>query len=162
MTDSLDMPELLKQRGFDWAIKIYSPSKEAGHFYAEKLSATKAFMSGRGIGENAPTLSDLYQLEKSNPYKLDAFIEALVTLKSAEMITASWRMIQGMHLASMDLKFESAKLFLLQLSLIAPSGEHEAYSTDDIDDMNFIRHLMKSKSGDRPIINGFFALRRPR
>lgn len=162
MNDSLEMTDLLHARGFDWAIKIYSPPNEAGDHYVGKLSAMKTFMNDRGIGESAPAISGLRQLGASNPFKLDAFLEALVSLKSAEMITAAWRMIQGMQLASMDLKFESAKAFLLQVSLSSPNGEHEAYSTEDIDDMNFVRHLMKSKSGDRPIINGFFALRRPK
>lgn len=162
MTDSVQIINLLQARGFDWAIQVYSPSNEAGVHYAQKLLALTKLMMERGIGKSAPVISSLQDLGTSNPLKLDAFLEALVSLKSPEMLTAAWRMIQGMQLDSLDLKFESAKAFSLKVSLESPYGEPETYSTDDIDDMNFVRHLMKSKSGDRPIINGFFALRRPK
>lgn len=78
------------------------------------------------------------------------------------MIAAAWRIIQGMQVEKIEMQFERGKSFALRISLLSPYGETENYSTSDIDDMNFLRHLMKSKSDNRPIINGFFALRRPR
>jgi len=60
-----------------------------------------------------------------------------------------------------QLKFEYARTFSMEISLKSPFDQTETYSTVDTD-MNFVRHLMKSKSGDRPIINGFVALRRPK
>ncbi len=161
MTDSADVADLLQKRGFEWAIRVFSPSSEAGSHYAGKLTALKEFMATRGMGESAPSISGLHALGTSNPYKLDAFLEALVSLKSSEMIAAAWRMLQGMQLESLELKFDFAKSFAMQALLKSPYGHPETYFTTDIDDMNFVRHLMKSKSGDRPIINGFFALRRP-
>lgn len=162
MTATMELEKLLKARGFEWAIRAYSPSDKAAAHYAEKFSEIEKFMVDRGIGNSAPAFDDLVSLQDSNPYKLDAFLEALVSLRSSEMIVGAWRMIQGMQLQSLELIFENASSFALKVSLNSPYGETEVYSTNDIDDMNFVRHLMKSKSGDRPIINGFFALRRPK
>jgi len=162
MIDSAEVANLLQTRGFDWAMRFFYPQNEAASHYSERLMLLRDFMISRGIGESAPSLADLHALRTSDPMKLDAFLEALVSLKSSEMIAAAWRMIQGMQLESLELKFNYAKTFSMQISLKSPCDQSETYSTGDIDDMNFVRHLMKSKSGDRPIINGFFALRRPK
>ena len=119
-------------------------------------------MTSRELGESAPSLDALLGLVDSNPFKLDAFLEALVSLENPEIIAAAWRIIQGMQVDSLGMRFEHARSFSMSVSLKSPYGETETYASDDIDDMNFIRHLMKSKSGGRPIINGFVALRRPR
>lgn len=66
-----------------------------------------------------------------------------------------------MQITYLEMKFDHASSFSISVSLTSPYGEMETHKTKDIDDMNFVRHLMKSKVGDRPIINGFFALRRP-
>lgn len=162
MTAATKIEELLLERGFEWAMRIYSPPNEAAAHYADKLSDLAKFLSGKGIGESAPSLDNLIKLKDSNPYKFDAFLEALVTLRSPEMMAAAWRMIQGMQVQALEMAFKNAESFSLTVSLKSPYAETEQYSTADIDDMTFVRHLMKSKSGDRPIINGFFALRRPK
>lgn len=162
MTESKMVENLLTENGFDWAVRAYHPSSDAGTYYLGKLTSLREFMTIRGMGQNAPTLDGLDRLGKSNPYKRDAFLEALVSMRSSEMITAAWRMIQGMQLQSLQLCFENATTFSMEVQLNSPYDEVETYATTDIDDMNFVRHLMKSKSGERPIINGFFALRRPK
>jgi len=76
------------------------------------------------------------------------------------MIAAAWRIIQGMQVEKIEMHFEHGKSFALRISLLSPYGDKESYSTSDIGDMNFLRNLMKSKSDNQLIINGFFALRR--
>ena len=159
MTEQTEINELLQARNFDWAIKAFHPSDQATRHFAEQLDALKLFMEQRRLGECVPTIASLQSLGKTNSYKLDAFLEALVSLRTSEMIAAAWRIIQGMQVEKIEMQFEYGKSFALRISLLSPYGENENYSTNDIDDMNFLRHLIKSKSDNRPIINGFFALR---
>lgn len=161
MTNLEGLIALLNQRRFEWAVQAFSPTEEAGAYYAGKLAALREFMASRNLEGSAPSLSSLLGLVESNPFKLDAFLEALVSLENPEIMAAAWRMLQGLQLDSLEVRFERARSFSMSVSLKSPCGETETYTSDDIDDMNFIRHLMKSKSGGRPIINGFFALRRP-
>lgn len=162
MTLESEVIDLLNARDFDWAIRAYHPSEQAGTYFIEKLDALRSCMNRRGLGEDCPTIELLGQLVQANPFKLDAFLEALVSLRTAEMLAAAWRVIQGMQIESLQMRFRHAESFSLALTLRSPYGETENYSTSDIDDMTFVRHLMKSKSDNRPIINGFFALRRPK
>jgi|GEM_PF-4325428 len=60
MTDSVEVADLLQARGFEWAIRLFSPSSEAGSHYSGKLTALKEFMATRGMGESAPSLADLH------------------------------------------------------------------------------------------------------
>jgi len=159
MTDQTEINELLQARNFDWAIKAFHPSDQAARYFADQLDALKSFMEQRALGECVPTIESLQSLGKTNPYKLDAFLEALVSLRTSEMIAAAWRIIQGMQVEKIEMQFEYGKSFALRIWLLSPYDENEDYSTNDIDDMNFLRHLIKSKSDNRPIINGFFALR---
>ena len=162
MTVQTAIIEMLILRNFDWAIKIFHPSDQAGKYFAEQLDALKLLMEQRSLGECVPTIASLQSLGKTNPYMLDAFLEALVSLRTSEMIAAAWRVIQGMQVEKIEMQFEYGKSFALRISLLSPYGEIEDYSTSDIVDMNFLRHLIKSKSDNRPIINGFFALRQRR
>ena len=162
MTERAEITELLQARSFDWAIKAYSPSDQAASHFAKKLDDLKSFMEQRKLGECVPTIMSLQSLGRTNFYKLDAFLEALVSLRTSEMVVAAWRIIQGMQVDKIEMQFEYGKSFALKVSLLSPYGEYENYSTIDSDDMNFLRHLIKSKSDHRPIINGFFALRRPK
>ena len=92
----------------------------------------------RRLGECVPTIASLQSLGKTNSYKLDAFLEALVSLRTSEMIAAAWRIIQGMQVEKIEMQFEYWKSFALRISLLSPYGENENYSTNDIDDMNFL------------------------
>jgi len=162
MTEQTEINELLQARNFDWAIKAFHPSDQAARHFAEHLDALQLFMKQRTLGECVPTIASLQSLGKTNSYKPDAFLEALVSLRTSELIAAAWRIIQGMQVEQIEMQFEYGKSFALRISLLSPYGENEDYSTSDIDDMNFLRHLIKSNSDNRPIINGFFALRHRR
>ena len=162
MTEQTAIIELLQVRNFNWAIKAFHPSDQVGRYFAEQLDALKLFMEQRSLSDCVPTIASLHRIGKTNPYKLDAFLEALVTLRTSEMIAAAWRIIQGMQVEKIDMQFEYGKSFALRIALLSPDGKIEDYSTSDIVDMNFLRHLIKSKSDNQPIINGFFALRQPK
>lgn len=162
MTESEKITQLMRQREFGWAIQLYSPPSEAGDYYANRMSLLRNFLAERGVGECAPNLDALESLVQFNSFKVDAFLEAMVSLKSVEILAAAWRLIQGMQVQALDLRYQHADSFSMTVTLESPYNETEVYQTSDIDDMNFVRHLMKSKSGNRPIINGFFSLRRPR
>ena len=49
-------------------------------------------MKQRKLGESVPTIAFLQNLGTTNFYKLDAFLEALVSLRTSEMIAAAWPM----------------------------------------------------------------------
>jgi len=82
MTEQTELTELLHARNFDWAIKAFQPSDHAGRHFAEKLESLKSFMNQRELGQSVPTIALLQKPGESNYYKLDAFLEALVSLRT--------------------------------------------------------------------------------
>ena len=119
-------------------------------------------MGERGIGENAPNIELIETIADNSPYKADAFIAALVSIRTSAILCAAWRIIQGVQIDELKVDFKRLNGFCLRLTLPSPSGQPEQYESTDIDDLSFVRHLIKSKSENRPMINGFHALRMSR
>jgi len=159
MNDPQELINLLTEAGFAYAVSAYSTSDKAGGFYVARLESLESFMHSRRLGQNAPTLSLLKKMGGSNVFKRDAFLQALVSIRSPEILAAAWRMIQGMSLQSFQIDFKYEESFSMRILLESPYGEPEEYKSQDIDDLAFGRHLMKGKTEGKPIINGFFATR---
>lgn len=154
-----DLESLFHANGFEWALQMFSPRENAAAYFLERLDKLDTFMGSRNLGNSGPTLEVLHKLTEHSPFKAAAFFEALVAIRSSEILCAAWRVIQGMSIENLSVAYEHLQTFRLVVSLRSPYGEAEVYESHDIDDLAFMRHLSKCKSGGKPLLNGFHALR---
>ncbi len=154
------LEKLLENAGLEWGLRIFSPREEAAAFYLARLDRLQKFMSSRGLGENASSIATIELLSTHSPFRADAILEALISIRSPEIVCAAWRIIQGMTVQSLSVEYVHCDRFKLTIILKSADDEVEIYSSNDIDDLPFVRHLSKCKLGESPLLDGFHALRR--
>src|SRR5206468_3553649 len=98
---------------------------------------------------------------RRNPHKVRAFLQALGSVRSPDMLIMVWRVLQGMGIASVQLDYQSEEAFRLRIRLSSPheSQSLEEYESDDIKDAAVLRHFGTTNgAGGRPVYSGFYAL----
>ncbi|MGO8750339.1 MAG: hypothetical protein ACLQNE_30715 [Thermoguttaceae bacterium] len=152
---------ILRKRGFAWAIEMFSPSSKAVTRYLETLRHLEEYLKERNRGTISFLPESLEHLLSASPYKADAFLQALVSIRSTPILCAAWRILQGMQVESIDMRYARLSEFTLRVTLRSPYDETEIenYESNDIDDVAFVRHLGKSTVDSRPFFDGFYALR---
>jgi len=95
-----------------------------------------------------------------NPQKVRAFLQALATSKSPEMLVMVWRIMQGLEILNVTMAYHARKEFSLAVTLARPGGEsQEEYHSRDINDAALLRHLGIVTIDAKPLFDGFYALR---
>jgi hypothetical protein len=157
--EELRLVTLLRQRGLAWAIDIFKPSADAAAHYLASLRDLERHLQEKGLGTNTFSPESLEHLVSVSHYKADAFLQALVSIRSTSMLCAAWRILQGMEIASVDMQYRRLLGFELRVVLRSPHEEEEEYRTADISDAVFVRHLGKATIDKKPYFDGFYALR---
>ena len=157
---AIRLEKLIEDAGFGWGLRLFSPQKDAAAFYSARLDQLDEFMASQGLGKSGPTVAIIESLCEHSPFRADAILEAIISIKSPQILCAAWRIIQGMTVQSLTVDYAHCKRFDLTVTLKSPYGDSEVYRSDDIDDLPFIRHLGKCKLGGQPLLNGFHALKR--
>jgi len=150
---------ILRKRGLAWAVDMFTPSSQAVARYLSSLDALETFVEERGLGKTSFSPESLDQLVSVSPYKADAFLQALVSIRTTPMLCAAWRILQGMQIKSLEMHYAQLSDFSLHVVLCSPSDETEEYKSNDINDAVFVRHLGKAKVENKPLFDGFYALR---
>jgi len=97
-----------------------------------------------------------------NPQKVRAFLQALGSTPSPDMLVMVWRILQGLSIREVELTYREQDHFRFRVQLARTSDDVdsvEEYRSDDINDATLIRHFGIATIGGRPLFDGFFPLR---
>jgi hypothetical protein len=141
---------ILRSRGLEWAIDIFAPTSQATTLYLDALKRLEAYVQEQGLGTISFSPESLEHLISVSPYKADAFLQALVSIRTTPILCAAWRILQGMEIESIEMRYARLSEFTLRVTLRSPNNETEEYASDDINDVVFVRHLGKSTVGKKP------------
>jgi hypothetical protein len=144
------LEKLLRDCELDWMIDLYAPQDRA-------ISELKD-----AIQEAALTEEHLAREYQTNPHKVRAFLQALATSRSEEMLKMVWSILQGDEIESVEVSYESRKSFRMRV-VLRPSqsdaeGDHQEYSSKDINDAGLLRHFGIAKVEGQPLFDGFYPL----
>lgn len=153
------LEDLLRGRGLGWAIDLFAPREGAAAHYLRSLSELERYLQERRLGTTTFSPEALEQLAAVSPHKADAFLQALVSIRGTPFLCAAWRVLQGMEIDRVEMRYARLAEFSLQLTLRSPYDETEQYETRDISDVVFVRHLGKSTINGKPLFDGFYPLR---
>lgn len=150
---------ILRSRGLSWAIDVFAPRSQAAAHYLDTLRRLEQYVDQRELGKTSFSPESLERLVSLAPYKADAFLQALVSIRSTPILCAAWRLLQGMEVERVEMRYARLSEFSLRVVLRSPYDGSEEYESDDINDVVFVRHLGKSAVDGRPFFDGFYALR---
>ena len=163
-TQASTLEEVIRRAGEDWLIDWFSPPSEAMNHLTQTLHAVNELAQERLAG-HAPDLSEeaLAREYERNPQHVKAFLQTLGGTRTPAMLLMAWRIIQGMEIEEFRVEYQRQQRFTMRVVLRSPHGDPvEEYDSDRIQDFSLLRHLGTLEAGPgRPIIDGFYPLRRP-
>lgn len=159
LSEEQRLETILCERGLGWAINVFAPSSNAAAHYLAALNALESYIEDQRLGTASFSPESLEQLVDVSPYKADAFLQALVSIRSTSILCAAWRILQGMEIELMETTYSRLTKFELRITLRSPNGSTEQYESSDVNDIAFVRHLGKSTIGEKPYLDGFYPLR---
>jgi len=152
--------QVIRDAGEDWIFKYFASSDETMETLRRTIKsvddcAKRRFPDGPAITDTV--IVDEFQ---RNPQRIRAFVQAMGAAVSPEMLLMTWRILQGSKVREMSMSYEAEREFCLRVKL-ATSGRKtlEEYVSHDISDAALLRHFGKMKINDKPLFDGFFALR---
>lgn len=147
---TMQLERLLRDCELDWMLELYAPPDQA-------LVELKNAIEGAGLTENQLSLE-----YEANPHKVRAFLQALATSRSKEMLVMVWSILQGDEVESVELAYESRTSFRLRVALRSHRSSREdqvqEYVSEDINDAGLLRHFGIAKVEGRPLFDGFYPL----
>jgi hypothetical protein len=156
------LEQLLRDNDLGWMIDMYSPPERAIPSLLEQLThLTEEF--GKRFGYDVSFAPEQLEAEaQRNPHKIRAFLQALAATGKVDMLLMVWRILQGLTIRRVVLKYAEQASFQLVVALARPGeegNEPEEYSSDDINDAKLLRHFGITTIDRRPLFDGFFPLR---
>ena len=159
-TGSLE--SLLRKCGLGWKIDGHAPPEDAIPHIVRLLDAATDEAHQR-FGSAAPEFTEeaISAEYERNPHKVEAFLQVLGSVKSPSILVLIWRILQGMEIDTLDVQYQKQESFRLRVVLRSPydAESPETYESQDISDAVFLRHLGIAKVNDRPVFDGYYALR---
>jgi len=153
---------LLRDHGLGWMIDMYDSRDSAIPYLEEQLNQVAAEYRKR-IRVNVPFTPEFLAGEaKCNPHKVRAFLQALGTSRSAEMLVMVWRILQGLSIRRVEMDYREQEAFSLVVVLAHPGEDQdvlEEYRSSDINDAALIRHFGITTVSGLPLFDGFFPAR---
>jgi hypothetical protein len=157
MTNTSDrLEQVIRDSGEGWLIDWYEPKDGAMLFLRQRIARVNALARGRTITEiNEQTIIDLFA---QRPDKVQAFLQALGSTQSEDMLVMVWRILEGMAIDEVRMQYIAEESFNLYVRLVTPEARVEEYQSRDINDAAVLRHLGIIKMGEKPIFDGYYAL----
>src|SRR5579863_7485972 len=110
---SAALERLLRDNGLDRMIDTFAPPDRAVPHLLEQLNRVAAEYHNR-IRVDVPFTPEALAAEaERNPHKVRAFLQALGTSRSAEMLVMVWRILQGLSIRKVTMDYHELKLFSL-------------------------------------------------
>jgi hypothetical protein len=153
---------LLRDNGLGWMIDKYAPPDRVIPALLQQLDRVATEYRAR-IGVAVPFTPEALQAEaEQNPHKVRAFLQALGTSRSAEMLVMVWRILQGLSIRNVVMNYLEREAFSLLVMLAQPGDVQEIleeYRSQDINDAALVRHFGITTISGRPLFDGFYPLR---
>jgi hypothetical protein len=156
------LEHLLRDNGLGWMIEKYAPRDRAIPRLLEQLDRVAAAYHDR-IGVDVQFTPEALAAEADrNPHKVRAFLQALGTTRSAEMLVMVWRILQGLSIRKVSMDYGEQEYFNVVVILARPGDGQDAleeYRSSDINDAGLLRHFGITTVNGRPLFDGFFPMR---
>jgi len=150
--------EILEECGLGWWTKATGNSAEFRQYLCSLMEAFAQEYTAR-CGE-AMTSFSVFELYPRRQNQVRAFLQAVASSSSPTMLVMVWRILQGMNIKSVDMRYRMEESFSLDVTLSSPytGGSDETYQSGDIDSAALVRHLGIMKTNGKPIFDGFYPL----
>ncbi len=156
------LERLLKSHDLGWMIDMYAPPDRAISKLLGRLTEVAVQYRSR-VGVEVSFAPDALAFEATrNPQKVRAFLQALSSTHSPDMLVMVWRILQGLSIREVELTYREQDHFRFRVQLARPGDDVdsvEEYQSHDINDATLIRHFGIAAIGGRPLFDGFFPLR---
>jgi hypothetical protein len=156
------LDRLIQSNGLGWIIDSYKPAETPIPALLKQLDRVAAEYRTR-TGTTASFSPQALEVEaERNPQRIAAFLQALVTSRTPAMLVMVWRILQGLTIRQIALKYEECKEFRMSVTLASladGSGRLEEYLSDDPNDAVLLRHFGVATLDGAPVLDGFFPLR---
>src|SRR5882762_5063240 len=117
------LERLLRNHGFNWLLDLDDhPGQKDQVIFAllEELKQVEAKYLER-IKVAVPFSPEALEAEASrNPHKIRAFLQAIRTSNTTEMLVMVWRILQGLNIREVTLKYRELNTFSLTVILAGP------------------------------------------
>lgn len=155
------LEEAIRHAGEEWLIGSFDRPETAMNRIFQTLAAVQQ-EAQRRLGDGAPDLTEAALVHEyhRNPLRVRGFFQALGGTRTPAMLLMVWRIIQGMEVKEVRMRYQRQQSFELQVTLESPTGELDPpYNSQNIHDFALFRHIGILEIGGTPVFNGFYALR---
>jgi hypothetical protein len=105
---------------------------------------------------------DPFRLLEENPTKAAAFFQSVTGAPhSIDMRLLIWHLLSGADIVSVSFSYQKGGETMLVVRTETAYGEPAEFTSRDPWDFRLFRHIGILGIGDRPILDGYYALRRP-
>lgn len=154
-----DLEQLIRTCGLDWIIDFFQPQEQAVAWLQEALQGAAAEARARGHGFEF-TVEGMVKAYPKHTSLVTAFLQALGATRTPQMLVMVSRILEGAEISEVQMEYRSEQSFRLRVVLATPYGEVDPpYETSDINDASLLRHFGIMKTSDKPLFDGFYALR---
>jgi hypothetical protein len=153
------LESLLRGNDLGWIIDLYGPNDRLIPSLLEQLDRVTAEYRSRIREDVSFTPEALTAEAERNPHKVQAFLEALRATQSPEMLVMVWRILQGLSIWKVEMKYQELEAFSLLVVLARPGAEphdREEYRSQDIMDFRLLWDFGVGTVGDKPLFAGFY------
>lgn len=158
------LEQVIRECGVDSLLDDFSSSEEALRTISAQLRDANA-AAQEILESDAPIISEqsLFDAFSTNRHKATAFLQAMRVFGDCKMLVMAWRVImQGLQIAQLEIQYEIQTAFSMEITL-RPSGrgnrDSETYTSDNIEDVNLLKHFGIMRHDDKPVFDGFYPLR---
>jgi hypothetical protein len=155
------LEKLLRDNGLGWMIDRPASKDLALSSLLEQLDKVSAEYRRRIQANDSFTPQALAAAAERNPHKIQAFLQALATTSSPEMLVMVWRILQGLSIRQLEMSYRELETFRLVVVLAPPGlkqGDVEEYQSQDINDAALVRRFAITIINGKPLFEGFFPL----
>ncbi len=152
------LERLLRGNDLGWIIDLYTPNDRQIPFLLERLDRVAAEYRRRIQVDVSFTPEALTAEAERNPHKVRAFLQALRATQSPEMLVMVWRILQGLSIRHVEMKYQELETFSLFVVLARPDvqqDELEEYRSRDIFDARLLREFGIGTVTERPLFAGY-------
>ena len=162
---SAALERLLRNAGLGWLIEEQTNPGQPRQLVPRILKQLEAVETEyrKRIGIPVSFSPETLETEAAkNPHKVRAFLQAMRASASSTMLVMVWRILQGLSIHSVDLKYRGRQEFALTVILARSEddpGAREIYESTDIFDAILIRHFGYGTICGEPVFEGFYPSR---
>jgi hypothetical protein len=161
VSSSATLEDVIRLSGEGWIIDWFVPREKAIDHIRDTIASVSCRAKERfGDRVQPPTEEVLVDEYRRNPARMRGFFQALGGTRTPDMLLMVWRIIQGMEIKEVRLDYQRALTFELRVVIKSPGGEEDKpYVSDNIHDFALFRHIGILEIDNRPVFDGFYALR---